>query len=311
MVTVQAALDRLTRDGFIASRQRAGTFVLDHPPHLFDHGLVFTDDLGEPRNWGQFWRAILNESLDPVPWRPRRLRAYRGVNNRADNEVYQQLIGDVRAHRLAGLILPSMPGELCGTSLLDDGPAIPMVAVMDRLRDFPSVHALQLDHQGMIDLAMEKFVAAGRKRLGMFVYLERTEIERIITAAAQRGLEVRPYWAQRVSVFQPTYAREVAHLMMHAGQNERPDAIFVADDNLLEHVSAGIVDAGVSPRDVTIVSHCNFPWPTPSALPVQRVGYDVRTILKVGIDAIDRLRRGEIQPSTSMIPAITESEVEA
>src|SRR5271155_2094042 len=42
-VTIQRALDRLIREGFIHTRGRNGTFVTANPPHLFSYGVVFHD----------------------------------------------------------------------------------------------------------------------------------------------------------------------------------------------------------------------------------------------------------------------------
>src|ERR1700734_2391931 len=39
-VTIQRALDRLIREGFICTRGRNGTFVTNYPPHLTSSGIV-------------------------------------------------------------------------------------------------------------------------------------------------------------------------------------------------------------------------------------------------------------------------------
>src|ERR1700710_1606742 len=43
-VTIQRALDRLIREGFICTRGRSGTFVTSRPPHLYSYGVVFRDE---------------------------------------------------------------------------------------------------------------------------------------------------------------------------------------------------------------------------------------------------------------------------
>jgi DNA-binding LacI/PurR family transcriptional regulator len=88
-------------------------------------------------------------------------------------------------------------------------------------------------------------------------------------------------------------ARALAHLMVRRAQSDAPDGLVIADDNLLEYATAGIVDAGVRvPADLEVVAHCNFPWPTPSSLPVRRLGYDVRELLQDCLMSIDEQRQG-------------------
>src|SRR5262245_17048359 len=40
-VTIQRAFHRLSADGFIDTRAAAGTYVVDHPPHRWQYGLLF------------------------------------------------------------------------------------------------------------------------------------------------------------------------------------------------------------------------------------------------------------------------------
>ena len=96
---------------------------------------------------------------------------------------------------------------------------------------------------------------------------------------------------------------------VHPGQRDRPDALIISDDNLVEHATAGIVAAGIGvPGDCAIVAHCNFPWPTPSALPMRRLGYDAREVIRVALESIDRQRRGE-PAGTLVVPARFEDEL--
>ncbi|HUW35438.1 MAG TPA: hypothetical protein VM223_27830, partial [Planctomycetota bacterium] len=46
-----------------------------------------------------------------------------------------------------------------------------------------------------------------------------------------------------------------------------------------------------------VVAHCNFPYPTRSVVPAKRIGYDVRHLLHLGVEMIERQRQGEAAPS--------------
>ena len=100
------------------------------------------------------------------------------------------------------------------------------------------------------------------------------------------------------------------HLMMSGKDGERPDAIFVTDDNLVEYATAGILDAGVRvPDEVEVVVHCNFPWPVPSIVPVRRIGFDARQLIAACIRSIDQQRATGTIPPPVAIPAQFEDEL--
>ena len=55
-VTIQRALDRLISDGFVRAHGRRGTFVVDHPPHACNYGLVFPGNHGDQFNFPHYPR---------------------------------------------------------------------------------------------------------------------------------------------------------------------------------------------------------------------------------------------------------------
>ena len=92
--------------------------------------------------------------------------------------------------------------------------------------------------------------------------------------------------------------------------NAGPDALLISDDNLVEHATAGLVAAGARvPEDVEVVAHCNFPWPTPSVLSVERLGYDAREVLDRCLRAIDDRRSGVPGSDNVDVPVRFEREV--
>ena len=63
--TVQRALDRLIQDGFIESRGKRGTFVTNHPPHLYQYGVAFWGHPSDGVAWSRFWDALDREAGRP------------------------------------------------------------------------------------------------------------------------------------------------------------------------------------------------------------------------------------------------------
>ena len=93
---------------------------------------------------------------------------------------------------------------------------------------------------------------------------------------------------------------------------DRPDALIITDDNLVPEATAGLAAAGVrAPQDLTIVAHTNFPLQTVSALPAERLGFDVRRVLTTCLDGLEQRGRGAVLPEPVVIPAEFASEIQA
>src|SRR5690349_1494491 len=61
-VTVQKALDRLTRDGFVRANGRQGTFVVDRPPHQSRFALLFPQHITPNAYAAPLYRALHAEA---------------------------------------------------------------------------------------------------------------------------------------------------------------------------------------------------------------------------------------------------------
>ena len=311
IVTVGRAIDSLRLDGFLDTQGRRGTFVSMHPPHLSRYALVFASHPLEP-NWTRQWEALAKEAATLHHDRPVEISVYYDVDvdRRGTSGDFERLTEDVLAHRLAGLVFASHPWVVAKTPILDE-PGIPRVALMNPDTDYPSVAAVVFGDT-LIERALDYLVAQGRKRLAVLtVPMKAAEhTQRIRRQAAARGLETRPYWIQSVGTGTPHSTQAIVHLMMRDGQVDRPDALLVTDDNLVEYATAGLVDAGVRvPTDMDVVVHCNFPWPTPSLVPVRRIGYDAAQMLRACLDIADVQRHGAPVPSPRTIPPLFEDEL--
>jgi DNA-binding transcriptional regulator YhcF (GntR family) len=159
LLTVQQALDRLAREGFVKPRGRLGTFVVDRPPHLTQYALVF-EHRPNNRQFPRFWSALAQEThglsspdITVKPWY--------GVEAHADNEDFQRLCGLVRSHRIGGIIFPASPHPYLNSPLLDE-PGISRVAPLtpDTVSLFPTVRPVYL--APMLERALEYFASRGR-----------------------------------------------------------------------------------------------------------------------------------------------------
>ncbi len=307
--TVQKAIDVLLHERLVLARRRAGTRVADPECHRRAYGLVFP----LPRA-----RLETSRFLDAI-----RLEAERGtsatqsfhiayeIDGHVDSPGYRQLVGLVRRHRLAGLILATPAGYIQTSPLLQE-PHMARVAV---LGSSPIDRTPRVALQPFDARAMAWLRAAGRRRLavirGPVHQDEDAGVPRLLETARQHGLECRPHWIQDVHLELRSAAARAAQLLFHPGQRERPDALLIADDNLVEHATRGLCELGLRiPRDVTVVAHANFPWPTPSAVPVRRVGYDIARMLRECLAVLEAQRRGAMPAAVTRLPAVFDDELD-
>lgn len=311
-VTIQRVFDRLTDEGFARPAGRNGTFVQNHPPHLSRYALVFPRSRSSAMPWPHFWNALINESASFEGEGDRRIIAYYGVGSHEDIDQYHQLVDAVRDHLLAGLIFAVHPAYLRGSPVLEEGD-IPRVAVMNH-GDFDKVHAVELNSQSFMDRALDYLRSRGRRRLAVVLpsviggVLKKHEGE-LIRRASDYGMTLRPYWVQSVT---QDSAANCMRLLMSELQSERPDALILSDDNIVEQATLGLSRTGVRlPDDLDVVAHANLPWPTPTHLPAVRLGFDAHRILQSCLDHIDARRRSLARPGFERIDAIFEHELSA
>jgi DNA-binding LacI/PurR family transcriptional regulator len=323
MPTVQKALDVLMRDGFVRSVRGEGTFVTPNPPHLCNYGLVFPSAYSRTRATSKFWTALervareigtdeSSSSTSKTGVSPR-VSVYFGGEGRVDSPEYLELLAAVRNHRVAGLIYSSSPLTMYGKPLFPDFGSIPQVAFGAEQPD-PSVPMVSLDHATFMSRALDLLASHGRRRVAMFHVplhpAHRIELDALEGGLSERGMMTKPYWNQPCSyAFEASRAH--AHLLGRLPANDRPDALIIRDDNLEEHVLAGLLAAGVDVgREIEVIAHCNFPTLSPRVAPARRLGFDCRDLLRKAMHLIDVQRRGdEPVPPRTLVPALFEEEL--
>ncbi len=309
-VTVQRAFARLLADGVVVARGRQGTFVSEDPPQLCNYGLVFPDREDE-KQWNKFWRVIHNVASEIVRQGKRRLTVYTGVSKGSTAGDFPQLLEDIEQRRLAGLLFVSPPFLVASTPVVD-APGLARVALMPPTTT-SHIPAIGLESGCVLVKSLDRLQERGRRRIALITQAGQAGplLDAFHAQIAARGLETKAHWVQVGSLQHPEWSRNQALALFHDDVRARPDGLIVTDDNLTEHVYAGVLAAGRRmPEDLDFVSHCNFPPTFPEALPIHLVGFDVWELLLTAFHYLDRQRAGEPVPASTVLPARFAEELE-
>ncbi len=295
-VTVQAVLDRLADDGFVVADGRRGTFVHQHPPHRCRYALVLPT-APNAFGWSHYLTALLNEAQRYRDDEQRQIIPFHR-DNADPRRSLAQLDADILADRLAGIIF-APTWESYPHSPMHQRSTLPRVAI----NCGPANHIVTPQTATLAQLAVQHAVARGRRRFAVLMYLSNAAEVAAEFAPFLRahGLTFERRW------FQATSAGSAAHcldLLFHPSQPDRPDILFILDDNIVTETAAALAAMKLKiPGELEVLAHTNFPWPTESTVPVTRLGFDIRRILETAIQIIDRRRRGEPVPPVTHIPA--------
>ena len=312
VVTVQRALTRLSGDGFVTATRARGTFVADNPPHLSHYAMVFATHPVDRILWGNLWQLLANEAMSINRAGARKVTCYYDVDGHSDSEDFQKLLRDLRSRRLAGVIFAGA-NPVISHALLEEL-AVPRIAISSPIPETP-VATIWPNLMGFLDRAVEHLAKSGRRAPALFLssgklshYWER---ERFRLAIEKHGMRHKPKWVQFVDVFDREAPLRLVQSVMDRDQGDPPDSLIVADDTMLESVAAGLgmMDIHV-PEHAEVVGHANFPWVVPTAVPVTRLGFDLRGIVRSCIESIDRQRQGQAEVGHIEVPPLFEHEIE-
>lgn len=300
-VTIQRALDRLARDGFIETQGRRGTFVVEKPPHLNHYALVFCEPVQDEKSDSRFYK-VLEEVVRTVEGEHGcRISVYHGLTHDR-SEDYLQLLDDARHHRVAGIVGVD-PWPLHQTALHLEK-CVPWVTIVSG-PIWPDVPRVYPDVFGMVDRALDEVAVAGARRAAVLVtpnsydFLQRHLRE----AAAQRNVVLEDRWIQVCPSWPVAATVHAVQLLMHGPAKQRPDVLLVLDDNLVPSAMAGLIATEMRvPRDVRVIALCNLPTAGPAMLPVLRIGVEAKEVLGAALSAIDQQRCGEQPQMVRHIP---------
>lgn len=308
-VTVSRATRRLSDAGYLVSKERQGVYVATSLPHLTRFGIAFYGGPDTRQEWPRFFDVIYREAQHPFPEHGASFELYTHLRRGQDSTDYQRLVADLQLGRIGGVLFVSDPWELSGSSLFRFK-EVPLMAVAPPGRH-PRVHAVVF--APLFDRVVTWCREQGRRRLAVVqsaVLSRDAEQEaRLFSMVDAAGIELPRRWLQYADQRHPAMVGNLLQLLLGGNADDRPDALFLGDDNLLAEADIGIVNSGLHvPEDLAVISHSNLPSPTRCRLPISLIGYDVRGLLGSAIETFRAMQRGQ-PPGVTVIPPIFESEI--
>lgn len=300
-VTVQRALDQLVADGFVYARPRHGTFVSEHPPHLFHYGLVFSSKhaASSAELPSKFWVTLANLAVTMGRAQGRRISLYFEVDDTMESRDGQRLREDVAAGRLAGLIL-TIPRDVKNFVSKAGIPSVSFNKPTDWAPlGIPTLSCVDLSMEGILEAGIKRLAEQGGKRLAVFFNSvhDTAYIQLVQELAARFGMQSQRHWVQGADPLNNRWVRNVPPMLLNGPASQRPDSILVTDDHLSEACCEGIADAGFTVgKEVKVISYANFPSAPKLPAAVQLLGFEVSQALEDALNIIDRKRRGEKVP---------------
>ncbi|MEX1091036.1 MAG: GntR family transcriptional regulator [Phycisphaeraceae bacterium] len=318
--TVQRAMDTLRLEGFVETRGKQGTFVVDQPPHLARYGLVFPHRPTPSQPWPRAFLALAHQATAVSRSGHRRIVAYYTSNVDSQSEEYKRLSADLTAHRLAGLFFASNPAALLRHPPLADR-SVPMVA-MALPGEQQIVETIWVDRRAFFCQAMDRLASQGCRHVAVIASQMMAKefpdpgFEAFVDAElAARHMSTHPSWIQYVSPSEAAGASNLLRLLMNDRQVDRPDGLIVADDNVAQFVAAALVSMGIrcggSEADIHVVAHCNFPDVVPMAVPMTRIGFSAADMMAMALAALQGPQDGRASRAVHLVPPCSEAEFAA
>lgn len=283
--TVARVLRELRREGLIEVNGARRIFVASSFPHNTRYLWVTSEQPGSIE-----WTCFMDTILDLIERRETGIDGevipLVGVDGRANNPGYQRLCDAVNHGSVAGLFLMNSATVYLLPAL--QGPGLPRVAIWAPL---PHAGLTRLD----VDALMERAAIRLKKKCSRRVAVlspHAPNLELAQKALAKQGFSKDRVWAlQAASVG----CAQITELLFD--RSDRPDAVFLTDDNLVQPFLAGLKGARrKAGKDVYVLAHCNWPKPVGLGEGVEHIGFDVREVLSIAKECLDAQRDGQESP---------------
>lgn len=288
--TVARILRELRKEGLIEVNGMRRIHVASSFPHHTRYLWVTSEQPGSIE-----WTCFMATILDLIERRETGMEGeiipLVGVDGRANNPEYARLCDAVNHGSVAGLFLMNSATVYLLPAL--QSPGLPRAAIWAPL---PHAGLTRLDVDALLDRAAAHLRKRGSRRVAV-ISPHAFNLERSQKALAKQGFSKDRVWALQVT---PVGCAQLTELLFD--RVDRPDAVFVTDDNLVPPFLVGLKRAKRrAGKHVYVLAHCNWPRPIGVAEGVEHIGFDVREVLGAAKECIDAQRAGQAAP-TRVVP---------
>jgi Bacterial regulatory proteins, gntR family len=282
--TVARVLRELRKEGLIEVHGTRRIFVASKFPHHTRYLWVTSEQPGSIE-WTCFMATILELIERGETGIDGEVIPLVGVDGRANNPEYQRLCDAVNHGSVAGLFL--MNSATVYLLPILQAPGLPRVAIWAPL---PHAGLTRLDVDELLDRAAVRLRKKGRRVAVISPHAH--NLERAQKSLAKQGFPKDRVWGFQVA---PVGCEQMTELLFE--RTDRPDAVFLTDDNLVQPFLNGLKRAKrKAGKDVYVLAHCNWPKPVGLADGVEHIGFDVREVFTAGKECLDEQRAGQPSP---------------
>lgn len=305
-VTIQRTLTPLIQDGFLRVVPNRGTYVNEQLPNVLNYALAFPVlNPGDSKNL--FFKTLRGESQKLQKDLGIKIIPYDNAISPILTDSGIQLIKDIRAERLAGIIFSTAVHFLKGSPILLEKD-LSRVIISGGKQKMPCVN---FDSMSFIDLAQDYLLSKGRKRIALISTNGQVGsfTDYFLEGTKKRKMVFKEYWHQMAHLSGTESAENITQLLMSDANTDKPDGIVISDDNLIVHVCAGLKKAKTKvPQDCEVVSLCNFPRSMDFDFPIKFIGIDSRKMLQECIKILQAERTGGKTKNRTIIKACHEED---
>lgn len=289
--TFHYVLDQLKRDGFIMSVERQGTFIAEHLPCRNRYAIVFESDEHD----NVFWTKLADEARQ-MGRRDKQCQFEIFHNDDVNHEEAQRLLDKLSRRMFAGVFFVHRLNRSLPQRVFRDYPDLPITALSDEYSK--NVHRIKFAVETCVEKVVSCAKQQGARKIGSISRGEQEGSKHLQATAERYGLECRPEWI----LFSPEKylagVKNLVRLLFTLPPHQRPDTLYITDDNLLPLIEAALIEIGIKvPDELKLICHFNFPDKTRTVLPVKKIGYDVRDILNLNVEMVRKHYAGVFQSS--------------